>query len=259
MRTAAAGLALALSLLIPADLAWSQTADEVIERSITALGGRAAHAKLKSRSIAGTIVFATPAGDFSGAIEILNAAPNKIADAGQSRLVVGGRRAARPGPAIRRLVRLRAGQHARQSRHHRQSTRQPEERRVSSPVPELQGHGYDREVDRQGEGWRARGVCAHLRPGQRVRGPSIHRRGNLSAGQGRWCAWTFRSLVESWSKPTSSPTIATSMASSCRSGCAPCHRRRTSRSPSRRSNTTSRSTRHCSRSRQRSSYCFSSS
>src|SRR5262245_46720341 len=77
MKTAAAGLAFALSLLFPAQLAWSQTADEVIEKSVTALGGRAAHAKLKSRSMEGTIVFATPGGEVSGTIEVLNAVPNK--------------------------------------------------------------------------------------------------------------------------------------------------------------------------------------
>ena len=78
MKTATAGLALACALLFPATLAWTQTIDEVIERSITAQGGRAALAKLKSRSTAGTIVFATPAGELSGTIEVLNAAPNKV-------------------------------------------------------------------------------------------------------------------------------------------------------------------------------------
>jgi zinc protease len=78
MKTATAGLALACALLLPTTLAWSQTIDEVIERSITAQGGRAALAKLKSRSTTGTIVFATPGGELSGTIEVLNAAPNKI-------------------------------------------------------------------------------------------------------------------------------------------------------------------------------------
>ena len=53
------------------------SANDVIERSLTALGGRAAHAKLQSRSATGTIVLSTPAGDIAGTLELLNAAPNK--------------------------------------------------------------------------------------------------------------------------------------------------------------------------------------
>jgi hypothetical protein len=53
------------------------SANDVIERSLTALGGRAAHAKLQSRSATGTIALSTPAGDIAGTLELLNAAPNK--------------------------------------------------------------------------------------------------------------------------------------------------------------------------------------
>jgi zinc protease len=70
-------LTVALSLLVSTHPAWAQTADAVIEKSVAALGGRAAHAKLKSRSATGTIVLSTPAGDVTGSIELLNAAPNK--------------------------------------------------------------------------------------------------------------------------------------------------------------------------------------
>jgi hypothetical protein len=77
MKFAPAGFALALSLLLPVRMASAQTAEEIIEKSLTALGGRAAHAKLQSRLTTGTIVFVTPVGDISGSIEILNAAPNK--------------------------------------------------------------------------------------------------------------------------------------------------------------------------------------
>lgn len=66
-----------LVLLAPAHLAAAQTADEILERSITALGGRAAHAKLKSRLATGSIVLGTPVGDITGSIEVLNAPPNK--------------------------------------------------------------------------------------------------------------------------------------------------------------------------------------
>ena len=60
-----------------APVAAAQTADEVIEKSVTALGGRASFAKLKSRRMAGTITLQTPAGDIAGTVEVLNALPNK--------------------------------------------------------------------------------------------------------------------------------------------------------------------------------------
>jgi hypothetical protein len=63
-------------------LAWAhatsaQTADEVIEKSIAAMGGRAAMEKIKSRVMTGTIGLRTPVGDVSGTIEVTNATPNK--------------------------------------------------------------------------------------------------------------------------------------------------------------------------------------
>lgn len=77
MRVISRRLAMALFLLAWAHVAWAQTADEVVERALTAMGGRAALGKLKSRSTTGTITLSTPAGDISGSVEILNAAPNK--------------------------------------------------------------------------------------------------------------------------------------------------------------------------------------
>jgi outer membrane lipoprotein-sorting protein len=70
-------LAVAVVVLVSANAAWAQTAEEVIEKSIAALGGRAAHDKIKSRSMSGTITLGTPAGDIPGTIEITNARPNK--------------------------------------------------------------------------------------------------------------------------------------------------------------------------------------
>ncbi len=58
-------------------LASAQTADEVIEKHLAAIGGRAALAKLKSRSMTGTIALSTPVGELSGPVEIINQAPNK--------------------------------------------------------------------------------------------------------------------------------------------------------------------------------------
>jgi hypothetical protein len=55
----------------------AQTADEIIEKYLTAIGGRAALGKLTSRSMTGTMTLSTPAGDVSGPIEFLNEQPNK--------------------------------------------------------------------------------------------------------------------------------------------------------------------------------------
>jgi outer membrane lipoprotein-sorting protein len=70
-------LAAAIVLLAVAGTASAQTADEVIEKTLTAIGGRAALAKVKSRRTTGTITFQTPAGDVEGTVEVVNAAPNK--------------------------------------------------------------------------------------------------------------------------------------------------------------------------------------
>ena len=67
----------ALLILLSAPGASAQTVDEIVEKSIAALGGRAAHAKLKSRSSSGSITLSTPVGEVPGTIEILQASPNK--------------------------------------------------------------------------------------------------------------------------------------------------------------------------------------
>lgn len=54
-----------------------QTADEVVEKHLAALGGRAALGKLTTRRAAGTVTITTPNGDISGPIEINSKAPNK--------------------------------------------------------------------------------------------------------------------------------------------------------------------------------------
>src|SRR5215831_17758562 len=58
-------------------LAAAQTADEIIEKHLAALGGRAALNNLKSRSVKGTITVSTPGGNLTGTIEALNEVPNK--------------------------------------------------------------------------------------------------------------------------------------------------------------------------------------
>ena len=69
--------AIAVVVLACAQLAAAQTAEEIIEKSIAAMGGRAAFDKIKTRSMAGTITLNTPVGDIPGSVEILNARPNK--------------------------------------------------------------------------------------------------------------------------------------------------------------------------------------
>src|SRR5689334_20148545 len=57
-------------LLAAARIASAQTADDIIEKHLAALGGRAALAKVRSRSMKGTMTLTTPAGDVSGPVEI---------------------------------------------------------------------------------------------------------------------------------------------------------------------------------------------
>ena len=70
-------LALAVILLSFAQIASAQTADEVIEKSITAMGGRAAHEKIKSRVMTGALSITTPVGDIAGTVELYGTVPNK--------------------------------------------------------------------------------------------------------------------------------------------------------------------------------------
>lgn len=77
MRILTQRLATVVLVLGWAHAASAQTADEIIEKSIAAMGGRAAMQKLKTRQMAGTMMLSTPAGDIAGTIEITNALPNK--------------------------------------------------------------------------------------------------------------------------------------------------------------------------------------
>jgi hypothetical protein len=70
-------LLLAVAALCFSHAASAQTADEVVEKYLTAIGGRAALAKLTSRTTFGTITVATPQGDLSGPVEIYTVPPNK--------------------------------------------------------------------------------------------------------------------------------------------------------------------------------------
>lgn len=77
MKAVLNGLVLAALVLTSARSASAQTADEIVEKYLTAMGGRAALGKLTSRSTAGTMTVSTPGGDISGSIETLNQRPNK--------------------------------------------------------------------------------------------------------------------------------------------------------------------------------------
>ena len=77
MKPVVKRLLASVAVLACASMASAQTADEVIERSVAAQGGRAAFAKLKSRRMTGTISLGTPAGTIDGTVEVVNAAPNK--------------------------------------------------------------------------------------------------------------------------------------------------------------------------------------
>ena len=70
-------LALAAIVLVFAATASAQSADEVIEKSIAAMGGRPALEKIKSRVMTGELTIGTPAGDIAGTVEMYGAVPNK--------------------------------------------------------------------------------------------------------------------------------------------------------------------------------------
>jgi outer membrane lipoprotein-sorting protein len=68
-------------LLVPALVAiahaQTQTADQIVEKHLAALGGRAALGKLTTRKATGTVTTSTPAGDLPGSAEVYSKAPNK--------------------------------------------------------------------------------------------------------------------------------------------------------------------------------------
>jgi outer membrane lipoprotein-sorting protein len=77
MKAVARGLVLAVLALSWGRSASAQTADEIVEKYLTAMGGRAALEKLTSRSTTGTMTLSTPAGEITGPIETVNQRPNK--------------------------------------------------------------------------------------------------------------------------------------------------------------------------------------
>ena len=60
-----------------AAIASPQTTDDIVEKHLAAMGGRAALEKITTRVTTGTLTVSTPGGDLTGTIEIYNKAPNK--------------------------------------------------------------------------------------------------------------------------------------------------------------------------------------
>jgi outer membrane lipoprotein-sorting protein len=78
MRVSVTGCLVAALLFASAGGALAQTADEVVDKAVAALGGREALSKLTSRSTSGKISVSTPAGEVPGTVEVFNQAPNKV-------------------------------------------------------------------------------------------------------------------------------------------------------------------------------------
>jgi len=66
------------ALVFAGTAASAQTVDEIVEKSVTAIGGRAALGKVTSRSMTGKMAISTENGDIAGTIEAVNEAPTKM-------------------------------------------------------------------------------------------------------------------------------------------------------------------------------------
>jgi len=77
VKWTASKVVVAMLVVLPSASVYAQTADEVIEKHLAALGGREALATIKSRTMTGTIALSTPAGEVTGTIQVFGKAPNK--------------------------------------------------------------------------------------------------------------------------------------------------------------------------------------
>jgi len=76
MNRVLVSMAVAMALT-GASTARAQTADEIVEKHLAAMGGRAALSKLTSQVAAGSVQISAQGADFGGTIEISKKAPNK--------------------------------------------------------------------------------------------------------------------------------------------------------------------------------------
>src|SRR5687767_232723 len=72
--TLIAGIALLLTSTTPAI---AQTADEIVEKHLAAIGGREALGRIRSRVSSGKVTVTTPVGDLAGTVEAFAKAPDK--------------------------------------------------------------------------------------------------------------------------------------------------------------------------------------
>jgi len=80
----------ALMLLVGPQVAAAQTGDEIIDKTITALGGRVALGKITSRLASGSITIGTPVGNVDGTVEIAYAVPNKMRTLTKAKVPLAG-------------------------------------------------------------------------------------------------------------------------------------------------------------------------
>jgi outer membrane lipoprotein-sorting protein len=83
-------LAAALLLLLGPQFAAAQTGDEIIDKTIAALGGHAALGKITSRLASGSITIGTPVGNVDGTVEITYAVPNKMRTLTKAKVPLAG-------------------------------------------------------------------------------------------------------------------------------------------------------------------------
>ena len=85
------GSLLAVAALTAGASGQALTADQIVEKHLTALGGREALGKITSRRVTGTVSVATPAGPLGGPLELVAKAPNMMrADIRIDTTAVGG-------------------------------------------------------------------------------------------------------------------------------------------------------------------------